>query len=175
MGVVLETIKFRLALWFKNHCSGSKDDLTILILDVSDRCVDISAAKVQRVVVPHPPFLDLSFYVDGSARGNPGEAGIGGILRDLRGRILCLFSFYVGVLDAFSAEVMAIHRACQLISGKSSVAWPAITIFSDSKSAMDCILGSDLVTCSWSANSSADCLAKAGSLSRGDRLEWGNV
>ncbi|KAK3205558.1 hypothetical protein Dsin_019604 [Dipteronia sinensis] len=152
-----------------------------------------------RVVVPHPPFLDLSFYVDGSARGNPGEAGIGGILRDLRGRILYLFSFYVGVLDAFSVEVMAIHRACQLISGKSSVAWRAITIFSDSKSAVDCILGSDfgnlqlvnfvydirqflnssdgfdIKFMSRSANSSADCLAKAGSLGRRDRLEWGNV
>ncbi|KAK3205604.1 hypothetical protein Dsin_019650 [Dipteronia sinensis] len=156
-------------------------------------------SNVQRVVVPHPPFLDLIFYVDGSARGNPGSAGIGCILRDLRGRILCLFSFYVGVLDAFSAEVMAIHRACQLISGKSSVAWRAITIFSDSKSAVDCILGSDfgnlqlvnfvydirqflnssdgfdIKFMSRSANSSADCLAKAGLLGRGDRLEWGNV
>ena len=52
----------------------------------------------------------LKFNVDGSAYGNPGPAGCGGILRNERGRILALFS-PLGILDPNIAKVMAIKVA----------------------------------------------------------------
>ena len=33
----LDTIKFRVALWFKHHGSGSDSDLSLLILDLNER------------------------------------------------------------------------------------------------------------------------------------------
>ncbi|KAK2635640.1 hypothetical protein Ddye_030432 [Dipteronia dyeriana] len=51
---------------------------------------------------------------DGSVLGNPGPAGIGGVLRDCDGKVLCMFSCYVRIHDSNSAELIAIHKACAL-------------------------------------------------------------
>ena len=37
---VLDSIKFRVALWFKFFGCGSEVDLSLLVLDVRERCVD---------------------------------------------------------------------------------------------------------------------------------------
>ena len=45
-----------------------------------ERCVDRSTVKVVKPCVWSPPLNDnLFFNVDGSARGCPGMAGIGGV------------------------------------------------------------------------------------------------
>jgi hypothetical protein len=197
IGLALDTIKFRVALWFKNHGQGSNCDLTLLMLDIRERCVDSVPTKVQKSVVWVPPMGDeLSFNVDGSARGNPRDAGIGGVLRDSSGKVLCLFSLYVGVVDSNSAEVLAIHRACQLISSNVRLASRNIALISDSKTAVSWIKSKDfgnfkLVNLIYDirsflhnsigksiffkprgSNSFADSLAKGGSSRSGDRLEW---
>ena len=59
---------------------------------------------------------DLFFNVDGLARGNPGPAGIGGVLIDASGRTLCLFSYSIGIADSTLAKILSIHRAVMLIS-----------------------------------------------------------
>ncbi|KAK2657093.1 hypothetical protein Ddye_010145 [Dipteronia dyeriana] len=72
-----------------------------------------------------------------------GGGGIGGVLRDSNDRILCLFSMYVGSLDAITAELYAIHKACLLIYEKESIARRRITIISYSKSAVAWVKGSE--------------------------------
>ena len=128
--------------------------------------------------------------------GNPGDAGIGGVLRNSCGKVVCVFSAYVGFEDAITAEVLAIHRACLLISSKPNLAGRFITIFSDSKSTVSWANGKDfgsfklvnlifdirnalqslvgLLVCfkHKESNSFADSLAKGGSSNSGDRLEW---
>ncbi|KAK3194477.1 hypothetical protein Dsin_025787 [Dipteronia sinensis] len=193
-------IKFRVALWFKNHGKGSEVDLSLLILDLSERCVDLCSVKPNRVSAWIPPYVsDLSFNVDGSSRGNRGDAGIGGILWDFSSKIICLFFSFVGVMDAITAEILAIHRACQLIVGKQPLQGCLITIFSDLKTAVSWCNGEDfgslnvvnlvydirqyLLSCVGfqikfmprESNSFADCLAKNGSSRSGDRLEWGDL
>ncbi|KAK2637967.1 hypothetical protein Ddye_025762 [Dipteronia dyeriana] len=85
-----------------------------------DRCVDNVAIKVKKEIEWVPPVGSvLCFNVDGSSKGNPRDAGIGGVLRDSMGKVLCLFSYYVGVEDANTAEALAIHRAYFLISSNS--------------------------------------------------------
>ncbi|TXG47863.1 hypothetical protein EZV62_027157 [Acer yangbiense] len=56
------------------------------------------------------------FNVDGSVKKSPNAAGIGGVLRDSSGKILGLFSSFVGCMDANSTKNFAIHRACMLLA-----------------------------------------------------------
>ena len=84
---------------------------------------------------------DLYFNDDGSARGNPRQADIGGVLRDGNGKILCLFLASIGISDSTLADVPAIHRACTLISSSMLSHDRCITILSDSKSVVSWING----------------------------------
>ncbi|KAK3189625.1 hypothetical protein Dsin_029186, partial [Dipteronia sinensis] len=137
-----DSVRFRVAWWFKNFGCGSKEDITILLLDIKNRCVDKYQTKVNRFYKWSPPLgNDLVFNVEGSARGNQGMAGIGGVLRDARGKILCLFSSCIGIAESNTTEVFTIHRACKLISFKQPLAERHITIISDSKAAVAWING----------------------------------
>ena len=40
LSLALDSVKFRVAFWFKYFGDGSKEDLTILLLNVGDRCID---------------------------------------------------------------------------------------------------------------------------------------
>ncbi|EOY33144.1 Uncharacterized protein TCM_041128 [Theobroma cacao] len=50
------------------------------------------------------------------SRGNPGNAGIGVILRNSRGSILALFSKDVGVIDSNMVEALAVKKAVVIFS-----------------------------------------------------------
>ena len=52
--------------------------------------------------------------MDGSARGNPGNAGIDGVLRDYLGKVLSMFSDHIRTFDSNTAEITAIHRVVSL-------------------------------------------------------------
>ncbi|KAK2653867.1 hypothetical protein Ddye_013723 [Dipteronia dyeriana] len=74
--------------------------------------------------------------MDGSSKGNPRVAGIGGVLRDTNEQILCLFYVEVRVADSILAAVLTIHRACALISSQMYLLDHNINILSDSKIAV---------------------------------------
>lgn len=61
-----------------------------------------------------PPCGVLKFNMDGAARGKPGPAGIGGVLRNHLGSISVVFSEFVGSLESNEAEVLSIRRALTL-------------------------------------------------------------
>ncbi|KAK3193144.1 hypothetical protein Dsin_024454 [Dipteronia sinensis] len=198
LGMASDSVKFRVVWWFKNHGCRSKEDLTLLLLNINEICVDNASGRpVNNSVWSHPSDNILFFNVDGSSRGNPWEAGIGGSLRDDSGKILCLFSFYLGVIDSSSGEVHTILQACQLIVSNKSLPEHSITIITDSKLAESWIKGEDfenlkLVKLVYdirqylqgfqdvdikfmprSLNALADSLANSGSGNQGDRLVWG--
>ena len=65
-----------------------------------------------------PPAGTLKINTDGSSRGNPGHAGIGGIGRDNEGGTMFLFSTYKGqysnnLMEALAIKT-AIERGCSL-------------------------------------------------------------
>lgn len=74
----------------------------------------------------------LKFNVDGSARGKPGPAGVGGVHRNDQGAVLVLFSKNVGLMESNEAEVVAILEALRVfVSGHfqaSLVVWKAILL-----------------------------------------------
>ncbi|XVF42328.1 hypothetical protein PTKIN_Ptkin01aG0352500 [Pterospermum kingtungense] len=58
----------------------------------------------------------LKFNIDGAASGQPGPAGIGGILRDCNANIKMRFSKSIGIADSSLAEVLAVKEAFLLFS-----------------------------------------------------------
>ncbi|KAK8984755.1 hypothetical protein V6N11_020070 [Hibiscus sabdariffa] len=59
-----------------------------------------------------PPEAEaLKFDIDGAVSGSFGPAGIGGVLRNHEGKMLCYFSKNVGVIDAPTAELLVIKEA----------------------------------------------------------------
>ncbi|KAK2654574.1 hypothetical protein Ddye_014430 [Dipteronia dyeriana] len=116
-----------------------------MIIDYAERCLDQDKVKVPKMgdwIPPHPEIL--KFNVGGSAKGSPGQAGIGGVLRDQSGRVLCLFSVYVGCQDAIIVELLAIVIACDMCVLKNELSEKKVIINSDSKNAVSWINNSGL-------------------------------
>ncbi|KAK2661626.1 hypothetical protein Ddye_000200 [Dipteronia dyeriana] len=112
---VVDMVKFRMVWWYKHYGSGSKESVDMLLLHLTDLCVDSKRRNEQCDEVWIPPVGNvLKFNIDGSALGKPGQAGIKGVLRDCRGKVLCMFSFNVDIQNSNTAEVMAIHKAVDL-------------------------------------------------------------
>ena len=88
----MDLVKLRVGWWFKYMGKGSSDPITMILLDIAERCTEVKRFRVPNSKVWRPPELDsLKFNVDGFARGLPGQAGIGGVLRDSCGNVLCVF------------------------------------------------------------------------------------
>ena len=193
----VDMVQFRIAWWFKNFGKGSKDPITHILLDVAERCIDPYSVRTPNVEewIP-PPQEMLKFNVDGSARGSPGQAGIGGVLRDSGGKVLCTFSLNMGWQDAITAEVLALAKACELCLSRNELAGKTFVFSSDSKAVVSWVnsydlgnirlthflyeirsnlrrLGNASVEFSYrSSNSFADSLAKKASSGEGDAIVW---
>ncbi|KAK3219540.1 hypothetical protein Dsin_013510 [Dipteronia sinensis] len=176
------------------------DTISTILLNLKESCSEVRQSKTLRLEdwVP-PPFDSLKFNVDGSARGTPGPAGIGGVLRDYTGRLLCTFSNHIGIQDANTAEILAIARACELCVSRPELKDRDIAIVSDSKVAVSWVNNDEIgslkhlqviydirnlmrrlgsVSVSYSARAAnfvADSLAKKGSDSGEVLLTWSNI
>lgn len=74
---------------------------------------------------------NLKLYTDGGARGNPGPAGIGGVLSD-NGHKLAEFSEYIGQATNNQAEYQALLKGIELA-------------LENGAKQLDCYLDSELV------------------------------
>ncbi|KAK3198650.1 hypothetical protein Dsin_022065 [Dipteronia sinensis] len=132
-------------------------------------------------------------------RGDPGRAGIGGVLRDSSRKVLCQFSIFMGYLDVEAAEIVAIQKVVNLCASKPSFSGRKIEVVSDSKAAVAWVneagfgniklieaiydirsklvlLGNTKVIYnSRVSNDYADSLAKRGSASNGEYISWGDI
>lgn len=61
-----------------------------------------------------PPMDWVALNTDGAAKGSPGEAGGGGILRDNRGNFLRGFSANLGTCTAYKAELLAAEKGLEM-------------------------------------------------------------
>ncbi|KAK3222103.1 hypothetical protein Dsin_009128 [Dipteronia sinensis] len=129
-----DIVKFRIAWWFKHHGNGSMLPISTMLLNLPKSFLETKILRKAKVDVWIPPSGDaLKFNVDGSSWGNPGSAGIGGVLSDFFGKILGSFSINVGHQDAISAEIMAIHKAVYLCSQTAVLFGKEIKVISDPK------------------------------------------
>ncbi|KAK3218850.1 hypothetical protein Dsin_012820 [Dipteronia sinensis] len=196
-----DLVKFRVGWWFKHHYKGSLEPITTILLNLREICVDKGKVKRYLKEMWCPPYVNgLKFNVDGSSRGNPGPAGIRGVLRNSDGKILCLFSYHVGIEYSKTSEIMAILKALEVCTSRLVLVDRDIIIASDSKLAVDCKNKTDdfgslnhvnliydirgflnilkkvyVIFNPRHSNSFADNLAKKGSLNFCDRLDWGDL
>ncbi|KAK3200310.1 hypothetical protein Dsin_023725 [Dipteronia sinensis] len=133
----VDMVKFQVAWWFKHQGKGSTGSITHMILNLKVCCtenVNVRRAKDARWIPP--PLNILKFNVDGSTRRSPGDAGIGGVMCDSNGKVWCIFfifSYFVGVQNSYTAEILAIQKAIDLCTDNPEVAGREILITSDSK------------------------------------------
>ncbi|KAK3204962.1 hypothetical protein Dsin_019008 [Dipteronia sinensis] len=176
---------------------GSKEPITSILLNMPELCKEAKRRRksgVQEWILPISE--GLKFNVDGSSRGNPDPARIGGVLRDSRGKVLCLFSLFLGFYDSNLMELLAIKKTCSLCAMNSALEGRRIEIVSDSMVAVfwindeviGCIQhankvydcrelmrnhgGLKLSFSSRKSNSLADLLTKKGSRKEGDMVHW---
>lgn len=60
------------------------------------------------------PQMEAIMYTDGGSRGNPGEAGIGIVIKDVEGNILKEISQYIGIQTNNVAEYKALSRGLEI-------------------------------------------------------------
>ena len=77
-----------------------------------------------------PPQGVLKINTDGSSRGNPGPAGIGGIGRDAMGSVIFIFSIYDGIQTINQVEGLAILVA---LERAYALGWRNLACESDSQ------------------------------------------
>lgn len=101
----------RVYWWVKGHREDFSYSLGQFVAGFE--FVRLQTQATSRVAVDWqaPPSGVLKFNVDGASKGNPGESGIGGVLRDSSGQILGYFSMSTGFMWAYEAEVHAILHA----------------------------------------------------------------
>ena len=143
-----------------------------------------------------PPSKALKWNVDGSAKGKPGRAGIGGVLHDDKGTKIAEFAASVGIMHSNEAKLLAIVFSLELLLDRLSILTGKPIIESDSKNALS--WKTNLGECPWNlrfysnklknmllvmkdiefihvlreANHEADRLAKEGSSISGRRVVW---
>ncbi|KAK3218153.1 hypothetical protein Dsin_012123 [Dipteronia sinensis] len=111
MDQAFDMIKFRMVWWFQYLGRGSRESVTLLLQDIKERCVETHGTKKAAHEVWTTPLLgSLKFNVDGSVRGYPSMAGICGVLRNNNGKVLCIFSKWIGIQDSNTAEILAIRK-----------------------------------------------------------------
>jgi ribonuclease HI len=190
-------IKLRLGYWMK----GWSSQLPFAAADVIHNLEVVRQwrqnSEDRRIAIWHPPPTQVwKWNVDGSARGKPGPAGIGGILCDNNGVVLAQFASSVGIRDSNEAEFLAIAFALEMCLDRTDCLDMDLIVESDSKNALAWVNNASL--CPWGlrfvhnklknilmvlkkvlfihicreSNQEADALAKRGSLLQGRELAW---
>ncbi|XVE88825.1 hypothetical protein DITRI_Ditri19aG0099600 [Diplodiscus trichospermus] len=127
----------RMALWGK----AKWQNLNKNILDIFRWPQVIKIQPIKHVIRStscweKPAVGCLKFNVDGSEKGQPGSASIGGVLRDHDANIKLVFSKSVGVADSNLAEVLAIREAFVIFSYSPWATAHTLIIESDSMNAV---------------------------------------
>ncbi|KAK3189743.1 hypothetical protein Dsin_029304 [Dipteronia sinensis] len=131
----IDLAMFRVMCWFKHHGKRSKDQISVMLLNLREACTDAEPNILPRPTVwDPPPSTAFKLNMDGAARGSMGGASMGGVLRDSRGKVVCMFSNFLGNQDSNTTEIVTIWKACNIISSNPIIFEKDITIVSDSKS-----------------------------------------
>ena len=134
---LFEIVKLRLMWWAKAAWPN-------VIGDPLDffRCPNFAMVTKSKIMEPRckswecPTMGFMKFNVDGASRGKPGHAGIGGLLRDDKGKVWMEFSKSIGISESNEAEICAIREAILMFCASRWVATHGLIIESDSKNAV---------------------------------------
>jgi len=117
------------------------------------KCVanqDMRIQSPEKFTYPREPFVKLNF--DGASKGNPSEAGFGGIFRDSNNQVRWIYADWGGQMTNKEAEFWALHQGLRIAIGNG---YTNVEITGDSKIAVDMLRklntgqGWEKVTKSW--------------------------
>jgi len=111
---------------------------------------DMRTQSPEKFSYPSDHFVKLNF--DGASKGNPGDAGFGGIFRDSNSRVRWIFADWGGQMTNNEAEFWALHQGLQIAIRNG---YSKLEITGDSQLAVDMLRrlnngqGWEKVTKSW--------------------------
>ncbi|MQL91571.1 hypothetical protein Taro_024185 [Colocasia esculenta] len=85
---------------------------TLLSFGFAPQC----SSKMLKLIRWIPPLHDFSLNVDGACKGNPGDCGGGGCIRDSMGNVHLAFSHFYGTGTSMQAEIRALTDGLRLAS-----------------------------------------------------------
>ncbi|KAF5933818.1 hypothetical protein HYC85_029989 [Camellia sinensis] len=85
-----------------------------------------------------PPPSKLKMNTDGSSKGDPGDGGFGGLIRDERGMWLCGYFGKLTNCTCIEAEILALYRGLTIAFEKG---YKDLSIETDSQYAIDMLKG----------------------------------
>lgn len=77
--------------------------------------------------------MKLNVFTDGAARGNPGKAGIGIVVKDDSGAILAELNEYIGISTNNNAEYTALLHALNFILKTETLRCSSVVAYTDSE------------------------------------------
>ena len=125
-----------LAAIVPGHMNNCIEDLSILN-SIGVTGVPPSCPKIIEVIWTPPHFSWHKANTDGLAFGSPGRAAIGGIFRNYRGFSKGAFSKFIGIHNAFEAELLAFMQAIEIAWEKN---WRKLWVEMDSKAVVNCVM-----------------------------------
>ncbi|GJY56303.1 reverse transcriptase [Tanacetum coccineum] len=126
--------KARLLCWQVLSSKLPTRDLLSRIGVISENHIECSlccSGDVSKDQRPSQWCLPDDVNVDGLAKGKPGLAYIGGLLRNTEGVVVALFSVPVGVMDSNVVKVLAMKDACKMLNKKVELNSVKVVIESD--------------------------------------------
>ena len=112
---LINTIKLRIAFWFKAKWPECEDSLMDVVRFPNVIKAPLKVKSAKEVILWKNPLLDsLKFNVDGSYKGKPGPASIDDMLKDSMTAIKIVFSKAIGVADSNITELLAEHEAMRI-------------------------------------------------------------
>jgi ribonuclease HI len=190
-------IQLRLGFWLKGWnqlCAFNPGDVVSEVNLVRNWK---PLGKVRSKISSCPPLPSIwKWNVDGSSRGKPSSAGIGGVLRDCRSIVYAQLAASVGVRESNVAEFLTIIFTLEICLEYDWLRRDNIIIESDSKNALSWI--NKAGSCPWNlrfcyiklrnillllknvlfvhvnreSNNSADLLVKRRVTTKGRIIEW---
>lgn len=91
------------------------DQFALMLLDITTKILDISIPCIPREDRKVWSSSSSRDNIDGASLGSPGLASSASICRDPVGLFLSAFAQYIGVANAFRAELMAAILAIKLV------------------------------------------------------------
>lgn len=152
LGMVQETVVAKCEVEFplEKRDAEVAERLGIQGMSLAPACVKRGRHLKQKVhrsgCWQFPPFGVLKINTDGSSRGNPGPAGLGGIGRDSLGSVVFLFSIYEGVHTINLMEGMAILYAFE---EAYDLGWRRVVCESDSQVLINLLIRQKVDDVSW--------------------------
>ncbi|EOY09871.1 Uncharacterized protein TCM_025241 [Theobroma cacao] len=135
--LIWKLIKLRVAMWVKVRWQDTASSITDIYRFPAIGLNQQRDENIRPLTVWEKSGANaIKFNVDGAANGSPGEAGIGGLLRNEKGEVLIKFSKAIGRGDLNLAEYLSIKEAFILFSNSIWAHNHSFVIKSDSRNAI---------------------------------------